>query len=51
MFYNNYTLKYRLLQEISEQSDNITELLFDKHVDYVANHGNDKNDFVSIFFP
>ena len=27
-----------------------TNLLFDKHVEYVANHGNDKNDFVSIVF-
>lgn len=30
------------------QEDNkLTDLLFDKHVDYVVNHGNDKNDFVS----
>lgn len=25
-----------------------TELLFDKHITYVANHGNDKNDFVNL---
>lgn len=24
-------------------------LLFDKHIEYIANHGNDQNDFVSIF--
>jgi hypothetical protein len=24
----------------------LTELLTDKHINYVANHGNDKNDFV-----
>lgn len=22
-------------------------LLFDKHIEYIANHGNDQNDFVS----
>lgn len=25
-----------------------SNLLFDKHVEYVVNHGNDKNDFVSF---
>lgn len=27
-------------------SDEPKELLFDKHVEYIANHGNDKNDYV-----
>lgn len=27
-------------------SPNPKELLFDKHVDYIAHHGKDKNDFV-----
>lgn len=30
-------------------SPNPKELLFEKHVDYIANHGKDKNDFVCIF--
>lgn len=36
-----------IMQENSQTENKSTELLFDKHVSYVANHGNDKNDFVS----
>lgn len=30
--------------------DDSRELLFSKHVDYIANHGNDKNDYVSVAY-
>lgn len=36
------------MQEVCQDDSKPTELLFDKHVNYVANHGNDKNDFVSF---
>lgn len=35
------------MQEVKPEDAKTSELLFDKHVQYVANHGNDKNDFVS----
>lgn len=31
-----------------EVSAEARTLLFDKHVEYIANHGSDKNDYVSI---
>lgn len=34
-------------QEVCQDEEKPSELLFDKHVEYVVNHGNDKNDFVS----
>lgn len=36
------------MQENGQREDKPTELLSDKHVSYVVNHGNDKNDFVSF---
>lgn len=35
-------------QEVMKEDAHASDLLFDKHVDYVVNHGNDKNDFVSF---
>lgn len=39
-----------LKQEVNQDDTQASDLLFDKHVDYVVNHGNDKNDFVSFSF-
>lgn len=40
-----------LLQDNSDGDNQeiCKELLLEKHVEYIANHGNDKNDFVSQF--
>lgn len=31
-----------------ELSPETKELLFDKHIEYVAHHGSDQNDYVSV---
>jgi hypothetical protein len=36
------------MQEVTEEAKQDMDLLFDKHIDYVVNHGNDKNDFVRL---
>jgi hypothetical protein len=36
-----------LLQDVSNENPPTTDLLREKHISYVVNHGNDKNDFVS----
>lgn len=33
---------------MSQDDNKPTDLLFDKHIEYVVNHGNDKNDFASV---
>jgi len=38
------------MQEANQEDAKMTELLFDKHVKYVENHGNEKDDFVSSQF-
>lgn len=38
------------VQENGQTDCDPKDLLLEKHVNYVANHGNDKNDFVSILY-